>query len=83
MVDIFGDDDARETCWDIVSSDTTGPERTLATGSTCCNGPVIAVIRAKRSILLAQSSVYGRSRPLQIFLDDVFDIASQSHQRGF
>jgi hypothetical protein len=26
MVDIFGDDDARETCWDIVSSDNTGPE---------------------------------------------------------
>ena len=25
MVDIFGDDDARETCWDIASSDTTGP----------------------------------------------------------
>ncbi len=25
MVNIFGDDDARETCWDIVSSDTTGP----------------------------------------------------------
>jgi hypothetical protein len=30
MVDIFDDDDARETCWDIVPSDTTGPELSLA-----------------------------------------------------
>jgi hypothetical protein len=30
MVDIFGDDDARETCWDIASSDTTGPKPTYA-----------------------------------------------------
>ena len=29
MVDIFGDDDARETGWDIVTSDTTGPNRPL------------------------------------------------------
>jgi hypothetical protein len=36
MVDIFGDDDARETCWDIVSSDTTGPLLPFTSTSGCC-----------------------------------------------
>jgi hypothetical protein len=42
MVDIFGDDDARETCWDIASSDTTGPELTLA-------GPDYAAVQPHRT----------------------------------
>jgi hypothetical protein len=36
MVDIFGDD-ARETGWDIVSSDTTGPLLPFTPTSGCCD----------------------------------------------